>query len=239
MEGGRSRVGKVLSPKIGFLSVVISLLMSREIKGDVRIIPVSISYDKLVESGSFGRELMGGDKTAESLKAFLTQSSKLVSLNFGAINIAIGESFSLTQQLESYTHCSLYDYMKLHGVISTSGSVSASASISAAVSRVAAAGDQDTKGKSSEMSEKKKGREDEIEAGVEFEKKHIMELSKGKLTKLALRVGYKALHQLSRVSDFEHGEIVCAKSHFTRMNVVSTFILAIVFFSNSCIMQKH
>ena len=56
IEGGRTRSGKALYPKGGLLSVLADACQDGVIH-DAQIVPVSISYDKLID-GSFTREQM-------------------------------------------------------------------------------------------------------------------------------------------------------------------------------------
>ena len=65
VEGGRSRSGKPYSPKAGLLSIVVDwVLASRNetdgiLQLDALIVPVSISYEKIMD-GNFTREQMVG-----------------------------------------------------------------------------------------------------------------------------------------------------------------------------------
>ena len=49
IEGGRSRTGKLLSPKLGILSFILESLLSGRVE-DAIICPVSIQYDKVIET---------------------------------------------------------------------------------------------------------------------------------------------------------------------------------------------
>jgi glycerol-3-phosphate O-acyltransferase len=46
IEGGRSRSGKVLRPKMGMLSVITNTVLEGQVD-DAMIVPVAISYDKV------------------------------------------------------------------------------------------------------------------------------------------------------------------------------------------------
>lgn len=56
MEAGRSRTGRPILPKAGLLSVVIETYLQGHMS-NAYIVPVSVSYEKLIE-GSFSHELM-------------------------------------------------------------------------------------------------------------------------------------------------------------------------------------
>lgn len=49
IEGGRSRTGKLLSPKFGILSFILDSMLSGRVK-DTIICPVSTQYDKVIET---------------------------------------------------------------------------------------------------------------------------------------------------------------------------------------------
>jgi glycerol-3-phosphate O-acyltransferase len=61
---------------------------------DVTFVPVSIDYEKVVESRSYSRELAGGEKKAEDLKALLS-APKVLAYNYGRIHVSFDAPFSL------------------------------------------------------------------------------------------------------------------------------------------------
>eukprot|EP01084_Bolivina_argentea_P310662 537604_1 len=101
IEGGRSRVGKVLSPKIGFLRTIVHILINDNNlwSKDIQLIPISISYDKLMESSAYATEMLGGEKKKETLKNFINAANSVMKLKLGSINIHIGECISLKNKL--------------------------------------------------------------------------------------------------------------------------------------------
>lgn len=105
IEGGRSRIGKVLPPKSGFLRGVLDAVVDRRIASDVYLVPISLGYDRLIENDSYIIELTGGKKRSEQLLSFIRSSWQLLTstynqtLNFGKINVGIGEPISLQQYI--------------------------------------------------------------------------------------------------------------------------------------------
>jgi glycerol-3-phosphate O-acyltransferase len=86
IEGGRSRTGYLLPPKTGLLSMVVqSALRSR--RRPLVLVPVYISYDRLMEGGSYIREIRGKTKKAESLSQLL-KARKLLKSEFGKAYIS-------------------------------------------------------------------------------------------------------------------------------------------------------
>ncbi len=63
------------------------------------LVPVAISYDKVIEGGSYVNEMLGGSKKKENLVDFLNALNATVRLNFGSIDIKIMPPISLRQTL--------------------------------------------------------------------------------------------------------------------------------------------
>lgn len=99
IEGGRSRTGQLLNPKLGMLSMVVK---SSEENNDkpVLLVPTYISYDKLIEARSYFRELKGKTKKAESLWQ-LFRMPKLLSYEFGKAYINFSKPIPLKDYLDS------------------------------------------------------------------------------------------------------------------------------------------
>ena len=66
MEGGRSRSGKLMPPRLGLLSYVVDS-MHRGKAEDLQLVPVSIAYDQIQDVPDYAREAQGKDKERESL----------------------------------------------------------------------------------------------------------------------------------------------------------------------------
>lgn len=94
IEGGRSRTGKLLSPKFGILGFILDSLLSGRVE-DTIIIPVSTQYDKVIETEGYVTELLGTPKKAENLSDFLTGGSSVLSLKLGRVDVRFHEPWSL------------------------------------------------------------------------------------------------------------------------------------------------
>ena len=91
IEGGRSRTGRVLHPKLGLLAVVCDLAVTDEIP-PVHVVPVSIGYERLIELGSVTRELTGGAKRPESIGGIVRAARVLRSQQaYGHVNVQFAE----------------------------------------------------------------------------------------------------------------------------------------------------
>jgi glycerol-3-phosphate O-acyltransferase len=93
LEGGRSRTGKLLPPKLGLLNMVVEAAMAVPNK-ELFFVPVSIGYDRLVEGSSYVRELTGGEKQEEDARGLL-KTTGLLRGRYGRLNIQFGEILSL------------------------------------------------------------------------------------------------------------------------------------------------
>ncbi|EPE10716.1 glycerol-3-phosphate acyltransferase [Ophiostoma piceae UAMH 11346] len=94
IEGGRSRTGKLLSPKFGILGFILDSLLSGRVE-DTIIIPVSTQYDKVIETEGYVTELLGTPKKAENLSDFLTGGSSVLSLKLGRVDVRFHDPWSL------------------------------------------------------------------------------------------------------------------------------------------------
>jgi glycerol-3-phosphate O-acyltransferase len=97
VEGGRSRSGKLLPPRLGLLAYVVDAYR-RGKSEDVWLIPVSIAYDQIGDVGDYVAEQRGAKKTRESFGWFLRMIRSL-RRRFGRIYIDFGEPLSLREQL--------------------------------------------------------------------------------------------------------------------------------------------
>ena len=89
LEGGRSRTGKALPPKYGLLSMVVD--SASKLRGTkVKLVPISIGYERIIEERSFVHELSGGDKQSENV-GDLIKSSSILRSKWGRLYVQFGE----------------------------------------------------------------------------------------------------------------------------------------------------
>ena len=93
IEGGRSRTGKLLRPQLGLLGMVLDAALAVTNR-EVVFVPISIGYERIVETGAYGRELIGGEKTKEDAKGLLLGAGMLRN-RYGRINMQFGTPHSL------------------------------------------------------------------------------------------------------------------------------------------------
>ena len=97
IEGTRSRTGKMLPAKIGLLSTYVEAMADR-VAPDIQIVPISIAYEKVVEEGSYRRELTGGEKKAESAGE-LVKGAQVLRHRFGRVYVRANHPISLKEAL--------------------------------------------------------------------------------------------------------------------------------------------
>jgi glycerol-3-phosphate O-acyltransferase len=93
LEGGRSRTGKLLSPKLGLLNMVVDAALAVEGK-TISFVPVSIGYERMMEEGAYARELSGATKKKEDAAALL-KVGEVLREKYGRANLQFGEIVEL------------------------------------------------------------------------------------------------------------------------------------------------
>ncbi|KAK3093759.1 hypothetical protein FSP39_019822 [Pinctada imbricata] len=93
VEGTRSRTLKSYSPKFGMLSASLEPYFKAQVS-DIMVIPVSISYDKVLEEKLYAYELLGVPKPKESTSGLLKARSVLQE-DFGNVHMHFGEPLSI------------------------------------------------------------------------------------------------------------------------------------------------
>ncbi|GAN00936.1 acyltransferase [Mucor ambiguus] len=98
VEGTRSRLGKLLQPKLGVVKIILDALVDNRFS-DCHIVPISLGYDKIIETSSYATELLGTPKEKESLWGVLT-NSRLLQLKWGRVDVRLGRPYSLRDWLD-------------------------------------------------------------------------------------------------------------------------------------------
>jgi glycerol-3-phosphate O-acyltransferase len=97
IEGGRSRTGRMLSPRPGMLAMTLRSF-ARDAIRDVAFVPVYVGYESVLESSSYLRELRGGGKKKES-PLDLLRVLKHLREPHGRVTVSVGEPLSLASFL--------------------------------------------------------------------------------------------------------------------------------------------
>lgn len=93
IEGGRSRSGRMVHPKLGILSTIIGAYR-QGFRKDVLFVPVSITYERVVEDSAFGEENTGRSKKQENLISLL-KAWRIFRCKYGEVILKFGEPVSL------------------------------------------------------------------------------------------------------------------------------------------------
>ncbi len=100
IEGGRSRTGKNLAPRIGLISILIEYLMQNS-ERDLHFVPVSFTYERVPEENTYIKELNGAEKQQENLFEMLN-AFKVLKKNFGKVYVSFAPPMSLKQMMSDY-----------------------------------------------------------------------------------------------------------------------------------------
>lgn len=95
IEGTRSRTGKMLPPTYGMLKMIMNGFQ-KNLYEDIALVPVSLSYDEVLEQSSYATELAGGQKEKENARA-LIRSRSVISRNIGKVYVRLADPVSIRE----------------------------------------------------------------------------------------------------------------------------------------------
>ena len=100
IEGGRSRSGRLLPPKMGMLAMTVHSQL-RQTNKPVVFIPTYIGYERIMEGGTYIGELKGKPKESESLLGLLKVTRKIERI-FGNVHLSFGTPLHLSDFMDKY-----------------------------------------------------------------------------------------------------------------------------------------
>ncbi|HQN17757.1 MAG TPA: 1-acyl-sn-glycerol-3-phosphate acyltransferase [Syntrophobacteraceae bacterium] len=100
IEGGRSRTGKMVLPKLGLLAILIQAVEEGFCE-DLVFVPTSICYDRIPEEESYLTEVSGGIKVQENIGQ-LVRARRFLKKRYGRVYVQFAEPLSLQQYLQRY-----------------------------------------------------------------------------------------------------------------------------------------
>ena len=100
IEGGRSRSGRLLPPKMGMLAMTVHSQLRRTNK-PVVFIPTYIGYERIMEGGTYVGELKGKPKESESLIGLLKVGRKIERI-FGNVHLSFGTPLHLSDFMQKF-----------------------------------------------------------------------------------------------------------------------------------------
>ncbi|HSJ98716.1 MAG TPA: 1-acyl-sn-glycerol-3-phosphate acyltransferase, partial [Myxococcota bacterium] len=95
--GARSRTGRTMAPKLGMLSWDVEGFLASS-RRDLFFVPISITYERLLEEGAMVSELEGRGKKDESMLG-LVRARKVLRRRWGSAHLSFGEPISLAESL--------------------------------------------------------------------------------------------------------------------------------------------
>jgi glycerol-3-phosphate O-acyltransferase len=100
IEGGRSRTGKLVLPKLGLLAILMQAVEDGYCD-DLIFVPTAINYDRVLEEGAYLKELKGSRKKKESL-AQLVRARGALKKRYGKVYVKFAQPISLKSYMERF-----------------------------------------------------------------------------------------------------------------------------------------
>jgi glycerol-3-phosphate O-acyltransferase len=114
IEGGRSRTGKLLSPKPGGIAMLINAYSNNACE-NLYFVPVFIGYDRVLEEDAYLKEIEGGKKNPQTLKG-LINARKFLKKKYGKVYMKFNEPISIKDYIREkgidLSKASSQEYMK-------------------------------------------------------------------------------------------------------------------------------
>ena len=99
IEGGRSRTGKLLTPRPGGIGMLINAYNNGACK-DLFFVPIFIGYDRVLEEDAYLKEIEGGKKSPETLKG-LINARKFLRKKYGKVYMRFDEPISIKDYIQA------------------------------------------------------------------------------------------------------------------------------------------
>ncbi|XP_051510413.1 dihydroxyacetone phosphate acyltransferase-like isoform X1 [Myxocyprinus asiaticus] len=93
VEGLRSRTLKSLTPKLGMMNMVLEPFFKGEVF-DISLVPISISYDRVLENSLLAHELLGVPKPKETTGGLL-KARTVLKEDYGCMHVYFGSPMSV------------------------------------------------------------------------------------------------------------------------------------------------
>ncbi len=102
IEGGRSRTGKLVLPKLGLLTILIQAV-EEGYCDDLVFVPTAICYDRIPDADSYLKEITGNPKQEENLGQ-LVKVRGVMRKRYGRAYVKFAEPISLRRYLEHHNY---------------------------------------------------------------------------------------------------------------------------------------
>ncbi|MEE4364729.1 MAG: 1-acyl-sn-glycerol-3-phosphate acyltransferase [Desulfotignum sp.] len=98
IEGGRSRTGKLLTPRPGGMAMIINAYLSGACD-NLYFVPIFVGYDRVLEEDAYLKEIEGGYKSPETLKGLIS-TRKFLKKKYGKVYIRFDEPISIKDYIQ-------------------------------------------------------------------------------------------------------------------------------------------
>ena len=100
IEGGRSRTGKLVLPKLGLLAILMQAV-EEGYCDDLIFVPCAINYDRVLEEGAYLKEVKGSSKKSENL-AQLVRARGVLKKRYGRVYVKFAQPMSLKSYMDRF-----------------------------------------------------------------------------------------------------------------------------------------
>jgi glycerol-3-phosphate O-acyltransferase len=100
IEGGRSRTGKMVLPKLGLLAILMQAV-EEGYCDDLIFVPCAINYDRVLEEGAYLKEVKGIRKKQESLSQ-LVRARSVLKKRYGTVYVKFSQPISLKSYMQRF-----------------------------------------------------------------------------------------------------------------------------------------
>jgi glycerol-3-phosphate O-acyltransferase len=107
IEGGRSRTGKMVLPKLGLLAILMQAV-EEGYCDDLIFVPCAINYDRVLEEGAYLKEVKGSSKKQENL-AQLVRARRVLKKRYGTVYV----NFSQPMSIKAYMQRFAFDFVNM------------------------------------------------------------------------------------------------------------------------------
>ena len=100
IEGTRSRTGKLIKPKYGMLEMIVRAYAAGRLDS-VKLVPISVGYERIIEERAYKTELLGAEKEKESLGGLL-RTPRFLASKYGRLYIEFDQPVDVGEYLRKY-----------------------------------------------------------------------------------------------------------------------------------------
>ncbi len=100
IEGGRSRTGKLVLPKLGLLAILMQAV-EEGYCNDLIFVPTAINYDRVLEEGAYLKEIKGSTKQEENISQ-LVRARRVLKKRYGRVYVKCAQPMSIKSYMSRF-----------------------------------------------------------------------------------------------------------------------------------------